>query len=138
MEDPQQRLNQQLYAFRYLKEQREFIENQIDIVNTSYNNLNNTKKTLENLKNIKTGEEILVPIGGILYLEATIKNPEKSLFHVGQDVVIEKTIEESIETIDKLMEQHKEQVQRLSQSMQQIEANLQAASQELQRNMPQQ
>ena len=138
MEDQQQKLNQQLYAFRYLKEQREFLSGQIEILNTSYSNLINTKSTLENLKNVKEGEEILVPVGGILNLKATIKDPDKSLFFISQDVVVEKTIDESIETVEKLMEQHKEQMQKLSQTLQQIEMNLQAASQELQRNMPQQ
>lgn len=138
MEDQQQRMNQQLYAFRYLKEQREFFMGQIELINTSYNNLINTKNTLENLKNVKQGDEILVPIGGILNLKANIKDPDKSLFYVGNDVVIEKSIEESIETVEKLMEQHKEQVQKLQETLQQIENNLQAASQELQRFMPQQ
>lgn len=134
----QQNINQQLYTFRYLKDQRDFLQGQLELVNASYSNLFNVRATLENLKNVKEGDEILIPIGGMINVNATIKDPNKILFFISQDVLIEKNIEGSIESVEKLIEQHKTQLEALSQNLQQIEMNLQTMSQSLQKNMPQQ
>ena len=129
--------NQQLMTFRYLKEQRDMLQGQIELVNASYGNLINTKTTLGNLKDVKDGDDILLPIGGMFNLKATIKEPEKVLFYVSQDIIIEKSIEDSIESIEKLMEQHKTQLEMLTKNMQNIDQNLQAMSQNLQRGYAQ-
>ena len=54
------------YQFQYIKEQKDMYLQNLDIVNTSYTNLLNTKKTVENLKDVKNGDEIriLYMIGG--------------------------------------------------------------------------
>lgn len=126
------------YQYQYLKEQRDWFSNQLEVVNVSLNNLTNSKVTIENLKNIKIGEEILIPIGGLFNLKATITDPEKVLFYVSQDVVIEKTLDGSLEFIDKLIEQHNENIKFLVSQIQNIDANLQGISQQIQQATPQQ
>ena len=124
--------NQKLaYQFQYLKEQRDWFGNQLEVVNVSLSNLRNSKVTIENLKNVKSGEEILIPIGGLFNLKATIKDPEKVLLYVSQDVIIEKNLEDSIEFVDKLIEQHNENVKFLVAQIQKLDANLQGISQQI-------
>ncbi len=127
-----------LYQLRYLREQRDMFQNQLEIMNASYGNLMNTKMTLENLKNIKDNDEILVPIGGIINVKAQIKKPQKVLLYVNQDIVIEKDIDNSIVFIDKLLEKHQEQINYLRTQIQNLDINLQGISQSLQRGMQQQ
>ena len=122
-----------LYQFRYLKETRDMFTNQLELMNASVSNLMNTKLTVENLKNIKEGDEIMVPIGGIINLKATIKSPEKILLYIKQDVFIEKGLDDSIEYIDKQINQHNEQIQYLRTQLQTVEANLAKMSQIFQR-----
>ena len=106
-----QNFEKQLQQFRYLKEQRDMFQGQFEIVNASLGNLYTTKKTLDNLKEgIDENDEILIPIGGLVSIKGSIKDTEKVLLSVNQDIVIEKTTEESIEFIDKLMKQHNEQL----------------------------
>ncbi len=124
------------YQFQYLKEQRDMFSNQLELINASLSNLKNTKLTIENLKNIKADEEILVPIGGIINLHATIKNPEKLLIYVNQDVVIEKDLDGSIEFIEKIIERHEEQEKFIMTQLQTLELNLQGISQQFRRNAP--
>ena len=118
-----------VYQFKYLKDQRDMFAQQLEIINASLSNLLNTKNTVENLKNIEEGEEILIPIGGMVALNANIKNTKKVLLYVNQDVVIEKDLDGSIEFIDKLIAQHNEQIQFVSSQIQKLEANLQEMSQ---------
>jgi prefoldin alpha subunit len=127
-------LERQLYQFRYLKEQRDMYQGQFEIVNASLLNLTNTKKTLENLKDgIQKDTEILVPIGGLVSLKASIKDTEKVLLYISQDTVLEKSIPESIEFIEKLIEQHKEQMKFLTERLQTLDLTLEGMSQNIQK-----
>lgn len=128
----QQNYQQSLYQFRYLREQREMFENQLQIVNASLGNLRTTKKTIENLKDVEEGEEILVPIGGIINVKANIQKPEKVLLSISDDIVAEKNLDDSLEFVEKLIEQHSEQIQYIQERIQKIDMNLQNLSQTLQ------
>jgi len=137
----QPNMEQQLYQFRVLREQRDMVSQQLEIINASLSNLLNTKSTVSGLKDVKDGDEILLPIGGLLNLKAIIKEPEKILLYVNQNVVIEKNNEGTIEFLDKLIEQHNEQMNYLRNQLQALEMNIQGMSQMLQqqqRGMPQQ
>jgi len=127
-----------LYQFRYLREQRDMLASQLDFISASLRNLTNTKTTVANLKDLKEGEEILLPIGGIINVKARIKNPEKVLVFVNQDVVIEKDIDSSIEFLDRLIEQHNQQIEFLQTQLQNLDANIARMSQTLQQAVPQQ
>ena len=128
-----QEYQEQLLKFRYFKEQRDMFQGQLELINASLGNVMNTKTTIENIKEgVKENDEILVPIGGLVNIKATIKDPEKVLLSVTQDVVIEKDLDGSIEFLDKLIEQHNKQLQFLQTQIQNIDVNLQQISQTLQ------
>ncbi len=131
-----QEYQEQAMQFRNLKEQRDMYQNQIEIINASLGNVWNTKKTIENLQQgVNEGDEILIPIGGLVYLKADIKETEKVLLGVTQDVIIEKNLDDTLEFLVNLIEQHNKQIQFLSQQLQNLEVNLQEVSQTLQNYM---
>ena len=130
-----QEYQEQALKFRYLKEQRDMFQNQLGIINASLGNVLNTKKTLENLKQgVNEGDEILVPIGGLVYIKADIKETKKVLLGVTQDIIIEKNLDDALEFLANLIEQHNKQLQFLAKQLQNLEINLQEVSQLLQRN----
>ncbi len=113
-------------------------QGQLEIINASLGNILNTKTTVENLKeDVKDGDEILVPIGGLASIRASIKDPEKILLSVTQDVIIEKDLNGSIEFLDKLIEQHNKQIQFLRTQLQNLDITLQEASNLIQRGISQ-
>ncbi|KKM22359.1 hypothetical protein LCGC14_1626080 [marine sediment metagenome] len=129
-----QEYQEQLLKFRYLKEQSDMFQNQLEIINASLGNVLNTKKTVENLKEgVNNGDEILVPIGGLVNIKAYIKDPEKVLVAVTQDVVIEKNLDDTLEYLEKMVEQHNKQIQFLRTQLQSLEVKLREISQLLQR-----
>ncbi|MHA1755889.1 MAG: prefoldin subunit alpha, partial [Promethearchaeota archaeon] len=99
--------------------------NQLNIINVSLQNLMTTKTTLENLNDIKDGQEILIPVGGLINLKGTIGDTKKILLYISQDVVIEKNIDDAINFINKLIEQHREQLNYTSNQLKQTESALQ-------------
>lgn len=131
MENTQNAQNSQrlAYQFQHLREQKDMYEQNLDIIQASLSNLNNTRRTIENLHNVEDNEEILVPVGGMINLRAKIMNPEKVLLSVSDDIVIEKDLDRSKEFIEKLIEQHKNQIEFLNEQIDKIEANLQGISQ---------
>ena len=136
--EPSKDYREQLLKFRYLKEQRDMFQGQLEIINASLGNILNTKNTLENLKDgVKDGDEILVPIGGLANIKASIKTPEKILLSVTQDVVIEKDVDGGIEFLDKMIEQHNKQIQFLRTQLQNLDINLQEISELIQRGIGQ-
>ena len=132
-------LEQQLSQYRYIKEQREMFQGQFEIINASLGNLYTTKLTLDNLKEgVNENGEILVPIGGLTSIKATIKDTKKVLVYVKNDTIIEKTVEEAIEFITKLIDQHNTQLKFLQERIFNLDLNLQSMNQVLQSRMTQQ
>ncbi len=129
-----QNYQDQLQMFSYLKQQRDLYQGQLEYVNAILANYLNTKATLENLKEgVDVGDEILVPIGGIANIKATIKDTEKVLVAVTQDVIIEKDLDGAIEFLEKRIEQHDKEIQFIRTQLQNFEVNLQKTSQLLQK-----
>ncbi|MFX0075270.1 MAG: prefoldin subunit alpha [Candidatus Hermodarchaeota archaeon] len=134
-----QNLEQQLSQYRYIKEQKDMFQGQFEIINASLGNLYTTKLTLDNLKEgVSADDEILVPIGGLVSLKATLKDTNKVLVYVKNDTIIEKTVEEAIEFITKLIDQHKTQLKFLQERIFNLDLSLQSMSQTLQNRMTQQ
>lgn len=128
-----QNLQNQLYQLRILREQRDMYQGQLEIINASLGNYLNTKYTLQNLKDgVKDNDEILIPVGGVVGVKASIQDTEKFLLFIGKDTVIEKNIDESIEYIEKLIQQHSEQIKSISEVVQKLDLNIQGMSQSIQ------
>jgi prefoldin alpha subunit len=133
-----QNFEQQLNQFRYLKEQRDVFQGQFEIINASLGNLFTTKRTLESLEGVNENDEILIPIGGLASIKATIKDTKNVLVSVNQDTVIEKTVEEAVEFLNTLIEQHNNQLKFLKERIFALDMNLQGMNKMLQNRMSQQ
>jgi prefoldin alpha subunit len=130
---------EQLQIFRYLKEQRDMYQGQLEIINASLANILNTKMTIQNMKEgVKKDDEILVPIGGLAHIKVSMKDPEKVLVAVTQDVIIEKDLDGAIEILDMRVEQHNKEIEFIKNQIQNIDLNLQKTSQLIQREYLQQ
>ena len=126
---------EQLQIFRILKEQRDIYQSQLEILNVSRANIVNTKITIENLKEgVEVNDEILIPIGGMANIKASIKDPEKILLAVTQDVIIEKDLDGAIELLDMRIEQHDKEIQFIRTQLQNIDINLQKTTQTIQKD----
>ncbi|MHA2130519.1 MAG: prefoldin subunit alpha [Promethearchaeota archaeon] len=134
-----QNYQEQLQIFRILREQRDMYQGQLEILNVSRSNILNTKTTIENAKEgVKENDDILLPVGGLAHIKAQIKDTEKVLLAVTQDVVIEKSLDGAIEILEKRIEQHDKEIQFIRTQLQNIDLNLQKSSQLLQQGYVQQ
>jgi len=133
----QQDLQRQLQNLNLLQQQFESLKNQIEIIDNSLHLVKTTKKTIEGLTELKSGDEIVVPIGGMAYIKANTLEPNKILMYVGSDVIIEKNYEESTEYIDELIKRHNEQRGLLENQYIQLDAHIKSITPRVQQQLSQ-
>ncbi len=133
----QQDLQRQLQSLNILQQQFEFLKNQIDTIDNSLHLVKTTKKTIEGLAELKSGDELVVPIGGMAYIKANILEPNKILMYVGSDLIIEKNFEESTEYIDELIKRHNEQRELLANQYIQLDAHIKSLTPRVQQQLSQ-
>ena len=119
-----------------MEEQHNLYQSQLELVNASLMNLQNTKLTLEKIKEgVKEDNEILLPIGGLVKIRGKILDTQKLLVSVGQDVVIEKNIDDSISFLDNIIEKQKESLKFVAEKLQNLELALQSMGEYIQSGM---
>jgi len=133
----QQDLQRQLQNLNLLQQQFESLKNQIEIIDNSLHLVKITKKTIEGLTELKSGDEIVVPIGGMAYIKANTLEPNKILMYVGSDVIIEKNYEESTKYIDELIKRHNEQRELLENQYIQLDAHIKSITPRVQQQLSQ-
>ena len=105
----QKDLQLQIQNLNLLQQQLEILQGQLQIVDSSLQLVRGAKDTIEGFTEIKVGDEIIVPIGGMAFIKVNIIDPDKIMIFLGANVVIEKNVKESIEYLDSLIERHNKQ-----------------------------
>lgn len=104
------------------KEQMNQLDMQSQYLQAAIADYNKAKITLEQLNNAEAGTEMLLPIGGSAYVNATAKDTSKVLFDIGGGIVTEKKSEDAIKNIDKRIEQLQKTQEKLTEMIQNIQA----------------
>jgi len=131
----QKDLQTQLQSLNTLQQQFEVLKNQIDIIDSSLQLVKTTKKTIEGLAELNSGDEVVIPIGGMAYIKANIIDPHKVLMYIGSDVIMEKNPKESIEYVDGLIKRHNEQKELLANQYIQLDAQIKTLAPKVQQRL---
>jgi prefoldin alpha subunit len=116
------------------KEQMASLETQSSYLQAAVADYGKAKMTIEQLGKAGKGKEILLPIGGSTFLNATAGDTSKILFDIGAGVVIEKNSEDAIKKIDVRIEDLQKTQERLLEMMQNLQneaAEISAKAQKL-------
>ena len=71
-------LQKYLTLIEYYKEQLKSLEYQFSLIQTTINDQTKAKITLEKLNGTKNDSELLLPIGGAAFINASLKNSSKA------------------------------------------------------------
>jgi prefoldin alpha subunit len=117
------------------------IEQQTALVSGAINSINDAVKTQNELKTKKSGDEILVPIGGNNSILCTVKEPEKTFISLGSGTTLltdrESSKERNIKQIENLegsITQLQSQFTRISQLLNERRQEFLQIAQKLQLN----
>jgi prefoldin alpha subunit len=114
-------LQKYMTLIEYYKEQLKTLEYQFSLIQNTINDQTKAKLTLEKMKGTKNDSELLLPIGGGAFINASLKNSSKVLYDVGEGIVIEKTIEDAINKIDIRIKELQDTEEKISTMAQQIQ-----------------
>ena len=114
-------LQKYMTLIEYYKEQLNNLEYQFSLIQTTINDQSKAKLTLQKLKGVKDESELLLPIGAGAFINANLKNSSKVLYDVGEGIVIEKTIDDTINKIDQRIKELQDTEEKISTMAQQIQ-----------------
>ncbi len=134
----EEELQKHMEMIEYYKEQLRSLELQFSYLQSAIADQTKAKLTLEKLSKVKTDADMLLPIGGGAFIDATAKNPSKVLLEVGYGVVLEKTADEAAEKIGKRINDLQQTEERISSMAQQLQMEAAKASDKVERLLSEQ
>ncbi|MBU4256019.1 MAG: prefoldin subunit alpha [Candidatus Thermoplasmatota archaeon] len=96
----QEELQKSLYMLELHRAQVSSLAKQLELIETSVNENMGAKETLLNYKKSGKDADILVPIGGDVFIFASPKNNSKAISSVGAGVAVEGSTDEAVKGID--------------------------------------
>ena len=107
------------------------IQQQIVSIQTQLNEIKNLKDSLEKLNKVKLNTEIYVPLGLNIFTKAKLANNDEFLVAVGNDILVEKSLEETtgllskqIIEVEKIILELETQLNALDANAQEIQTNI--------------
>lgn len=94
-------VNKILLAAQQLEQQATRYNQQIEILNSYYSEIQTSEQTLVELKDAKKDQQMLLPIGAGNFIYTTIKNAEKVIVTIGAGIHSEKSLDEAIDGVKK-------------------------------------
>jgi len=114
--------------FEAYKEQLESLEKQAAYVQAIIEDYTKAKVTMEKLSKTKKDSDVLVPIGGGVFLYAKYDSNAKILLSEGADVVIERDIDYAIDALQKRIDDLNNGLTKLNEMAIQLQQKMQDIS----------
>ena len=102
--NPEEEFQRYASLIEYYKNQLASIENQFSYLQATIMDYSQAKITLEKLKETKKDTEILIPLGGGTFAFGKANDTSKILTDIGSGIIIQKTPEDAIQTINNRIE----------------------------------
>ena len=111
-QDDESYLKEKYLEMQYLAQHMELVQQQVEKINGQMEEIMLTKSSLVEFSSVKKGKEMMVSVSNGIFAKASLIDPEKLLVNVGNNVVVEKSVEDTINLLDEqLMELGKYQMQ---------------------------
>jgi len=114
-------LSRYMYQIEQYKEQLNQLDMQSQYLQAALMDYNKAKLTLENLKKTDKDLEILLPIGGGTFIDASAKKSSKVLVDIGSGLVSEKNYDDAIKKIDERVKNLEKTQEKLAQMIEQVQ-----------------
>lgn len=121
MSDDQQQLLQRIYTEQQITESNiSLLQQRIEIIQAYLTNYQSGLMVLKEIEKKKEGEEMLMNVGGNIFVEATLVNPSKVTRGIGSGVRIEQSLEEAKKAVQSSVEGLEKQYQSMAEEYQKL------------------
>jgi prefoldin alpha subunit len=120
-----------LMLLQEYQERMDSIYQQVRLIGELMIEYKSSQDALKELATTKQGEELLVPLGGNIFIRASVTDNEKVLTGVGAGAVVEKSISNASTFLDKRISELQSQEEQLIQMSQEIRGKVEQLNQQL-------
>lgn len=123
-------LRQAMMVLESYKEQLEVLRQQIELVQFSIEESARARETLKMLKDAKEGDEILIPIGASVFVNAKVTDSDKAIIGVGNKISVTKDLPDAADYMNSITIELQEALKKVSSTYSDIQTktnNLSAA-----------
>jgi len=111
------KMSELIYRLRLYESQAKVISDQLNLIEFKINELINAREFIDNLKNMEEGHEVLLPIGGGIYIRARLADNSKVMMDLGANVIV-------LDSVDKIRGMVEEDIKKLNDSKNNLEDQL--------------
>ena len=126
-QDKEKQLRRLVTEMRMMEGSADVLNQRLQLLASSISELRLAQRSLRDLKDIESGNPLLVPVGGGVFMDAQLGDISKVVVGVGADVSVEMDYDEAVEDIgERLQEMEKAQgavQQQLGQILAQLESH---------------
>jgi prefoldin alpha subunit len=131
----EEEITRNLTLIEYYKQQLESIDMQLQYMQTTLADYQRAKITIEQLHDATENSDLLIPVGGGTFVNASLKNTSNVLIGVGAGIVVEKTIDEAVIKLDERIIRIQENLEKMLGLGQKIQSDAQELSHKTQHMM---
>jgi len=121
MTEDQQKLLQRIYVEQQMTESNiGLMQQRLEAVQVYLTNYRSGLMVLEEIEKKQEGEEMLINVGGSIFVEAKLVNPSKVTRGLGSGIRIEQSLESAKEVVSEAVKSLEEQYEKLAQEYQNL------------------
>ncbi|MCK5282626.1 MAG: prefoldin subunit alpha [Nanoarchaeota archaeon] len=113
----QKEIQQKYLEYQMLDQKIKQIQQQAQLVDQQLIEIMATLQSIDDYDSVKDEPEILVPINNGIFAKATLKKEDKLLVNVGASVIVDKSIKETKELIEKQKKEMEEIKVKITENM---------------------
>ena len=102
------------------------LQQRLQVVLASVSELRLAKQSLGDLKDIESGSNLLVPVGGAAFINANLGDVDKVVVGIGADVSLEMAYDDAVKDVEERLQEMEKAQSSIEQQLGQIMAQLEA------------
>ncbi|MBN2335662.1 prefoldin subunit alpha [Candidatus Bathyarchaeota archaeon] len=125
-QDNEKQLRRLITEIRMMEGSAETLNQRYQLLTATINELRLAQGSLRDLKDIESGNPLLVPVGGGVFMNAELGDISKVVVGIGADVSVEMTHEKAVEDIGERLQEMEQAQGAVQQQLGQILAQLES------------
>ena len=125
-EDMERQLRRLVTEMRMMEGSADVLNQRLQLLASSISELRLAQRSLRDLRGVESGNPLLVPIGGGVFMDAKLGEISKVVVAVGADVSVEMDYDEAIEDVGERLQEMEQAQNAVQQQLGQILAQLES------------